>query len=254
MNIAIILAGGIGSRLGATDQDGNHIPKQFVKVLGKPVLVYTIEAFERHPNIEAIEVVCVESYLKYLQDLVTTHGLNKVKWIVKGGGTFQESVMNGVVNLEGKISDKDIVLVHFGASPFIGNEIISDAIKVCAEKGNAISTTDFYLLSGIKQKTLSVTDATNASSEYINRDTIACMNSPHAFQYDFINRLYKEAIETGAIQEVEPHTTSLMYKLGKTIYFSKGSQTNIKITHKEDLDLFEGYLLMKKKRMDNKYV
>lgn len=254
MNIAIILAGGIGSRLGATDSNGAHIPKQFVEVLGKPVLVYTIEAFENHPDIDAIAVVCVESHMNYLKDLTTTYGLNKVKWIVKGGATFQESVMNGVTYLEDKITDKDIVLVHFGASPFIGDEIISDAIRVCSEKGNAISTTDFYVLSGIKQKTSSVMDETNASSEYIDRDTIACMSSPHAFQYSFINKLYKEAVETGVINEVEPHTTTLMYKMGKTIYFSKGSQTNIKITQKEDLDLFEGYLLMKEKHKNDGHV
>ena len=99
-----------------------------------------------------------------------------------------------------------------------------------------------------------VDEVANASSEYIDRDTIACMSSPHAFQYSFINKLYKEAVETGVINEVEPHTTTLMYKMGKTIYFSKGSQTNIKITQKEDLDLFEGYLLMKEKHKNDGHV
>lgn len=235
MNIAIILAGGVGSRVGADR------PKQFIEVLGKPVLAYTVEKFNNHPQIDAVEIVCVESHIDYLREMVKKYNLDKVKWITKGGATFQGSVMNGVNNLKYKISDDDTVLIHFGASPFVEEDIITDAIEVCKEKGNAISTCDFFLLSGIK-------DDNTKSTKWIDRDTIACMNSPHAFQYKFIYDIYQEAVETGVIDEVEPHTTTLMYKMGKTIYFSKGNQTNIKITTKEDLDLFEGYVLMKQKR------
>lgn len=235
MNIAIILAGGVGSRVGADR------PKQFIEVLGKPVLAYTVEKFNSHPEIDAVEIVCVESHIDYLKDMVAKYNLNKVKWITKGGATFQGSVMNGVNNLKDKVNDDDIVLVHFGASPFIEADIISDAIRVCKEKGNAISTCDFFLLSGVK-------DDETKSTQWIDRDTIACMNSPHAFKYKFIYDIYDEAVATGVINEVEPHTTTLMYKMGKEIYFSKGNQTNIKITTKEDLDLFEGYVLMKQRR------
>lgn len=239
MNIAVILAGGIGSRLGAGK------PKQFVEVLGKPVLVYTIEAFQKHEEIDAIEVVCVKSHMEYMKELVDIYNLDKVKWITEGGVDFQGSVLNGVENLSTECSSDDIILVHFGASPFVEGDIISDAIRVCRDKGNAISTIPFYVLSGIK-------DNDEKSSTWIDRDSIACMSSPHAFQYGFIKKLYEDAIVTGAINEVEPHTTTLMYKMGKTIYFSKGSQVNVKITTKEDLDLFEGYVLMKKMREQNK--
>lgn len=247
MNIAVILAGGVGSRVGAVDASGEHIPKQFVEVLGKPVLAYTIEAFQNHPKIDAIEVVCIKSYMEYMTVMKEKYGLTKLKWMAEGGATFQESVLNGIRYLEDKADRDDIVLVHFGASPFIEDNIISDAIRVCEEKGNAISTTDFYVLSGRKKSTASVDDPDNSSSEYIDRDTVACMSTPHAFRYGFIDELYKEAIEIGVIDTVEPHTTTLMYKMGKTIYFSKGSQTNIKITRREDIDLFEGYVLMKQK-------
>ncbi len=235
MNIAVILAGGVGSRVGA------EMPKQFVKVLDKPVLVYTIEAFQRHEEIDAIEVVCIASHRDYLEELITCYQLDKVKWIVNGGATFQESVMNGIDGLKDECAEEDVVLVHFGASPFVETDIISDAIRVCRQKGNAISTTPFYVLSGIK-------DNDEKSSTWIDRDTIACMSSPHAFRYGFIKRLYEKAVKTGVINEVEPHTTTLMYKMGETIYFSKGSQANIKITTKEDLDLFEGYVLMRERR------
>ena len=235
MNVAVILAGGVGTRLGAGK------PKQFVNVLGKPVIVYTIEAFQRHEEIDAIEIVCVEPYISYMMELVEIHKLDKVKWVTKGGDDFQGSVLNGINNLADKCSTDDVVLVHFGASPFIEDDIISDAIRVCKKKGNAISTTPFYVLAGIK-------DDDEKSSTWIDRDTIACMSSPHAFRYGFIQKLYEDAIISGVINEVEPHTTTLMHKMGKSIYFSKGSQANVKITTKEDLSLFEGYILMKQKR------
>ena len=241
MNVALILAGGVGNRVGA------GIPKQFIEVCGKPVLAYTIEAFENHPEIDAVLVACVKSYMDYMWEMKETYGLHKVKWVCEGGDTFQGSVLNGVRYLEDKINRDDIVLVHFGASPFITGDIISDCIRVCRDKDNAISTTDFYLLPGKKKKTTSVSDKENYTDEYVNRDTVAIMNSPHAFNYGFVSDMYKEAIETGVIDTVEPHTTTLMYAMGKKIYFALGSQNNIKITRKEDLDLFEGYVLMKQK-------
>lgn len=247
MNIAVILAGGVGNRVGATDSDGKRIPKQFVKILGKPVLAYTVEVFQNNPDIDAIEIVCIESYIDYMHQMKEEYGFDKLRWVTCGGATFQESVMNGINHLKGIADDDDIVLVHFGASPFVTDEIISDAVRVCREKGNAISTTDYFLLSGKKKKTTSVDDPENYTDEYISRDTIAVMSTPHAFKYSFVYQMYQEAVQTGVINEVEPHTTTLMYRMGKPIYFSKGSQTNIKITKKEDLDLFEGYLLMKEK-------
>ena len=245
MNVALILAGGVGNRFGA------KIPKQFVEVLGKPVLAYTVEAFQNHPEIDAILVACVKPYIDYLWEMKEKYCFSKLQWVTEGGDTFQGTVLNGIRYLEDKLEKEDIVLVHFGASPFITKEIITDAIRVCKEKGNAISTTDYYVLSGKKKSASSVTDPDNYSEEYIDRETIAIMNSPHAFKYGFVNDLYKEAIETGVIEKVEPHTTTLMYALGKKIYFSYGSQCNIKITQREDLDLFEGYVLMKQRHAES---
>lgn len=245
MNIAVILAGGVGNRVGA------GIPKQFIEVLGKPVLAYTLEPFEKHSDIDAILVVCVKPYMDYIWELKDRYGFSKLLWVTEGGDTFQGSVMNGVAFLEDKADRDDTVLFHFGASPFITSDIISDVIRVCKEKGtNAISTTDYYLLSGEKNSTSSVISPDNYTDKYINRDTIAVMNTPHAFQYGFISDLYKEAVETGVIDTVEPHTTTLMYAMNKRIYFSKGSQTNIKITTKEDLSLFEGYVLEQQRKSD----
>lgn len=235
MNIAIILAGGVGNRVGA------NVPKQFIEVLGKPVISYTIEKFEKHKEIDAIEIVCHKDYKEYMLSLIKQMGYNKIKWIVTGGKDFQESVMNGVNGLKGKVDDNDIVLVHYAASPFVSEDIISDGIKVCSEKGNCTSATPCYLLTGSN-------DDGKKSTRWLDRDMIMQLNAPQCFRYNYISQLYEEAKEKNLLDKVEPHTTSLMYLMGRTIYFSKGNQTNIKITTKEDLDLFEGYVLMNQRR------
>lgn len=237
MNIPIILAGGVGSRLGADR------PKQFVEILGKPVLVYTIEAFQNHPEIDAIEVVCIESHIDYLKELVEQYNLDKVKWITPGGEDFQHSVINGINNLKGKINDDDIVLVHYGASPFVTDDIITDAIRVCKEKGNSSPAMSSLLLLGSNDG--------DKSTTWIDRDKVVIFNAPQCFKFSYVTELYDEAIEKGLIEKVEPHTTTLMYLMDREIYLSKGNQLNIKITTKEDLDLFEGYVLMREKRKEN---
>ena len=231
MTVPIILAGGVGSRVGA------DIPKQFIKVLGKPILVYTIEAFQNHPEIDAIEVVCIKSHMDYLKELVDEYNLDKVKWITEGGVDFQHSVINGVNNLKGVLDDDDIVLVHYGASPFVQEEIITDAIRVCREKGNSSPAMSSPLLVG--------TNDGDKSTEWIDRDKIVIFNAPQCFKFSYVTQLFDEAIEKDLIDKVEPHTTTLMYLMGREIYFSKSSQINIKITNKEDIELFKGYVLAK---------
>ena len=231
MNTAIILAGGVGSRFGADR------PKQFVEVFGKPVLVYTIEIFQNHPEIDAIEIVCVESHIDYLKELVEEYNLTKVKWITKGGKEFQHSVINGVNNLKDKIEDDDIVLVQYGASPFVTDDIISDAIRVCKEKGNSSPAMSSLLLLGNNEG--------DKSTEWIDRDKVMVLNTPQCFKFSYITQLYEEAIEKDLIDKVPPHTAPLMYHMGREIYLSKSNQFNLKITNKEDLEIFKGYVLMK---------
>ena len=232
MNIAIILAGGVGSRVGA------NVPKQFIEVFEKPVIAYTIEAFQRHEKIDAIEVVCVESHIDYLREIVEKHNLTKVKWITKGGVDFQHSVINGVKNLEDTVNENDIVLVHYAASPFVTEDIITDGIKVAKEKGNSVSATPCYLLYGSN-------DDGEKSTQLVDRDKIMQLNAPQCFQYGYVKQLYDEAEEKNLLDKIEPHTTSLMYLMNRTIYFAKGNQINIKITTKEDIDLFKGYILLR---------
>ena len=246
MNIAVILAGGVGSRFGA------NVPKQFVEVLGKPVIAYTIEQFENHNEIDKILVVCVKPYIKYIWDLKEKYNFSKIEWVTEGGQTFQESVINGVRFLNDKVNADDVVLFHFAASPFIKEDIISDSIRVCNKTNtNAISTIDYYLLSGKKNSLESVNVDGNFTDEYIDRDSIAVMSTPHAFKYKFISDIYEEAEAKDLLNKVEPHTTTLMYAMNKKIYFSKGSQSNIKITRKDDIELFEGYVLEQMRKTSN---
>ena len=235
MITAIVLAGGVGSRVGA------GIPKQFVKVLGKPVLAYTLEIYQQHSSVDAIEVVCHASYTDYLKELVAEYGLTKVKWITNGGETFQESCLNGINYLSDKLCADDLIMIHYGAAPFTSQEILADAIRVCKEKGNAVCGIPCYQLMGSR-------DAEDVSSTWVDRDKYIQITCPYCFRYGFVLDLYKEAIEKDLLDKVEPHTTTLMQYMGYKLYLSYGDQTNLKITTKEDLDLFEGFVLMKQNR------
>lgn len=232
MNIAVILAGGSGIRL------GNKTAKQFVEIFDKPVIAYTAEVFQKHNEIDAIEIVCNPDYINVLENIVQKYKLNKVKWITNGGADFQHSVMNGIFNLENYVNDDDIVLVHYAVSPFVNEEIISDAIKVTKEKGNAASATPCFLLMG--------TNDADKSLKWVDRDKLMQLNSPQSFKYKYVKDLYLRAQKEDILSKVEPHTTSLMFYMGETVYFSKGNQTNIKITTKEDLELLKAYALLKK--------
>jgi len=232
MNYVIIIAGGVGSRLGA------NVPKQFVEVLGKPVIAYTMEHFQNHPDIDAIELVCVDGYQAHLKGIADKYGFTKVIKIVKGGSEYELSIMNGVAGLEGIANPDDLVIIHWAASPFLSEEIITDNIRVCKEKGNAISASYSYLLYG--------TNDGDHAKKSINREAFMTLAAPQCFKYSVITDIYRQVKEKHMLDYVEAHTPALMAELGIPIYFSKGSHTNIKITEKDDVDLFLGYLLARR--------
>lgn len=230
MNYAIIIAGGVGNRLGAS------VPKQFVEVLGKPVIAYTMEHFQNHPEIDAIELVCVDGYQDHLKAITEKYGITKLLKIVKGGSEYERSIMNGVAGLENIAKADDIVMIHWSASPFLNEEMISDNIRVCKGKGNAITASYSYLLYGSNDG--------DCAMKAINRESFMTLSAPQSFLYKNIVNLYKQVEERKLFDTIEEHhTTVFMAELGIPLYFSKGSHTNIKITTKEDLDLFRGYLL-----------
>lgn len=237
MITVIVLAGGVGSRVGAGR------PKQFIEVLDKPVLAYTIEIFEKHPEVDAIEVVCHKSWKDYLDAMVEKYGYKKVKWVADGGETFQESVMSGVNNLKDKISLDDYVLIQYGAAPFTSEKIVTDVIRVMKEKNSSVTATPCYQLMGSMDG--------ETSNTWVDRDKYTQIACPYGFKYSYLLDVYKRAEEKGLIEVIEPHTTSLMYALGDHLNLAYGDQTNIKITTREDLDMFEGYVLMKQRKVNN---
>lgn len=232
MTYSILMAGGVGNRVGA------GIPKQFVEVLGKPVIAYTMQKLQHCSDIDAIVLSCVDGFQTKLQKIADDNGITKVIKIVTGGKDYEHSIMNGVEGLRGIAMPDDVVLIHWAASPFVSDEILKDNIRVCKKKGNAISCCSAFLLYG--------TNDGDHSDKVINRDTFKTLSAPQSFLFKNIVEFYRQIEEKKLFDMVEAHTTSLMAALNWPIYFSKGDQTNIKITTPEDLKLFEGYVMYEK--------
>ncbi len=133
-NIAIIIAGGSGHRM------GQDIPKQFINVYDKPILIYTLESFQKHPQIDAIEVVCIDGWHDILWAYAKQFNIDKLKWVVSGGSTGQESIRNGVYSLEGKANPDDTVIIHDGIRPLVEPSVLTDVISKCKQYGNAVTS------------------------------------------------------------------------------------------------------------------
>lgn len=235
MNIAIILAGGTGTRVGA------GIPKQFVEVKGKPILAYTLELFEKNKNIDAIEIVCHPDWLDEVELICERYGINKKRWICTGGGTFQESTMKGIFNLKGKIADDDIVVISFGVAPLTPQEDIDDSIRVCELHGNGIASADIDLCTCIK-------DDEYSSTQSIVRETLKGFANPWTFKFGELCEAYETGLKMGILNDIEPHTTSLYFALGKRLFFSQSTSIQTKITRKGDIDIFEAILDLESKK------
>ena len=134
MNVALIIAGGSGHRM------GQDIPKQFINVYDKPVLIYTLEGFQRHPMIDAIELVCIDGWHDVARAYAKQFGIDKLKWVISGGETGQESIRNGVYNLEDKCAEEDIVVIHDGIRPLVDATVLSDVIRKCEQYGNGVTS------------------------------------------------------------------------------------------------------------------
>lgn len=238
MITAIILAGGVGSRVGADR------PKQFVEILNKPVLAYTVDIFQRNSQIDAIEIVCHKSWKDYLTKMISNYDFTKVKWIVDGGKTFQESVENGIENLKSELKPDDYVLIQYGAAPFTSERIVDDVIRVMKSYNSAVSGTPVYQLIGSR-------DENQTSKTWYDRDKFVQVVCPYGFKYSYIQDVYRRSAEKGLLETIEPHTTTLIYALGDKLHLAYGDQTNIKITTKEDLRLFEGYALLRQRKQEN---
>ena len=231
MNVAIIIAGGVGSRMKM------DIPKQFIHIYGKPVIIYTLEGFQRHPEIDAIEVVCLEGWEETLRDYARQYGITKLRWITQGGSTGQESIRNGVFNLEGEMKGDDIAIIHDGIRPMVDSGVLSDILRVCRLHGNGVTSTPYN-----EQIFVKLDEFTTRA--YIPRETLRKVATPQAYRYDLLLRSYRRAFEEKIGIYGSAYTNTMMVDLGETLWFAAGSDKNIKLTSKDDLELFKAYLRM----------
>lgn len=226
-NIALITAGGSGSRM---HQD---IPKQFLTVNERPVIIYTLEAFERHPEIDAIAVVCLEGWEQVLSAYAKQFNINKLKYIIPGGKIGQESIRNGVFELEKYFNSDDIVLIHDSIRPLVSPEIISDCIRVTKKCGNATVVIPCA-------EAMMETENGKVSTGSYPRDKMKRTQTPQAFHLGEICDLHRKALEAGITNSVASCT--LMIEMGRQVYFSAGSEKNIKLTTLDDIDIFKALL------------
>ena len=231
MTIALIIAGGTGNRM------GQDIPKQFLTVNEKPVIIYTLEAFQNHPKIDAIAVVCISGWETVLQSYANQFNITKLQYIIPGGDCGQASIRNGVYELEKHFNKDDIVLIHDAIRPLVSDEIISDCISTTLEHGNSITCIP------CAEAMLQTEDSVISCGSY-PREKLKRTQTPQGFKIGDICNLHREALEAGITNSVASCT--LMIEMGKQVYFSKGSEKNIKLTTVEDLDIFKALLASKR--------
>lgn len=233
MNIALIIAGGKGVRM------NQEIPKQFLTVNEKPVIVYTMEAFQRHADIDAIAVVCIAGWENILSAYARQYGISKLKHIIPGGENGQASIRNGVFELEKHYAPTDLILVHDAIRPMLSADIISDCIATATQYGSAIATVP------CQEAMLETEDQLSTSSSY-PREKLRRTQTPQCFPIGSLANAHREALDKGIVNSVASCT--LMVELGRTIYFSHGSEKNIKLTTPEDIDIFRALLMLQNAR------
>lgn len=231
MNIALIIAGGSGQRM------GQDIPKQFLNVQDKPVIIYTLEAFQKHPNIDAIEVVCIEGWHEILRAYCKQFGITKLVNIVPGGKNGQDSIRNGVMDIAERYHEDDIILIHDAIRPMVSEEIISDCIRVSSTYGNAITVIPCA-------EAMLKTEDGITSEVQVPRDNLKRTQTPQAASVGELVAAHKEALEKGITNSVA--TCTMFIELGKKLYFSVGSEKNVKLTTTDDLEIFKALLNSKK--------
>lgn len=231
MNIALIIAGGSGHRM------NQEIPKQFLNVNDKPVIIYTLEAFQQHPDIDEIGVVCLDGWHNILMAYARQYQITKLKWMVPGGENGQASIRNGVFEAERRYAPEDIVLIHDAIRPMVSQEIISDCVVQCRKHGSAIVTVP------CNTAVLHI-DEDMVSNQVVPRERLAMTQTPQAFPVGKIATIHRIALEKGITNSVASCT--LMIEMGESVHFSLGAETNIKLTTPGDLKIFRALLMMAK--------
>lgn len=223
----IILAGGVGSRLKSA------VPKQFIEIDGCPIIVHTIRNFQDNPNIDHIIVVCLGNWIEHTKNIVKKYNLDKVTDVVPGGASGHISTKNGVYFLKNRLSEQDYVIIHDAARPIVSQEVINDLIETAKKNGNACSAVSCY-------ETVVLTENRLSGKEQIDRNRVIRVQTPQCYKYGLIKSLYEKAEADKREDFVYANILAMEY--GVEIFFSKGTNNNIKITTKEDIALFRALL------------
>jgi len=230
MNIALLTAAGSGNRM------GQDIPKQFMCIDNKPVIIYTMDSFQRCTEIDAICVVCLKGWEVALQSYANQYGIDKLKWIFEGGSTNQESIRNGLAGLEGAgCTEDDIILVHDGVRPLVSEEIIKNNILTCKEYG--------YAVTGLMCKEV-IMEVNDNLLHAINvpRERLVRTQTPHTYRLGTLIKAHNEAQEKGIAATIA--SCVLMGELGvEDQHLVRGSELNgLKLTMPEDVEIFKALL------------
>lgn len=228
MNIAIIFAGGTGKRMNTKSK-----PKQFLEMHGKPVLIYTLENFQKHPLIDHIILVCLESWMDYAAGLMKKFGITKVVKIIPGGTTGQESIFHGIKEAEKLYGGNNIVLIHDGVRPLINEETITKCLTCVQKNGNAITTTPAI-------ETIFVNGQNGRVGKIFNRSNCSMARAPQCFYLQDIYKAHLKAQSDNRNDFID--SAMLMQHYGADLYMVDGPVENIKITTPTDFYLFRALL------------
>lgn len=230
MNVALLTAAGSGTRMQL------NIPKQFIHVADKPVIIYTMEAFQNHPSIDAIIVVTIDSWSDVLWAYARQFEITKLKWVVPGGNSGQESIRKGLDVLKQVLSDEDVVLVHDGNRPLVSSQIISDSLATFHKYGSAVAAIPCT-------EVVFESDDGLTSMVSTERERLLRTQTPHTYRLGELYDAHIEAEKRGLTNTAA--SCMLMKELGHLTYFSKGSEENLKITTPDDLKIFKALLSMR---------
>ena len=228
MNYAILTASGTGTRM------GQDIPKQFLNVNDKPVIVYTMERFQKNSEIDGIVVVTLPNWIDFVQAYARQFGISKLKAVVPGGASGQESIRNGVKAVAEFAEDDDAVIVHDGNRPMVDDAILADGMATFRKHGSSVAVIP---CAEVVFKGESKTE----SNEEIPRELLWRTQTPHIYTLKKLQWALDEAEKRGMTGMAA--MCQLMCRLGEKTYFSKGGERNLKLTTLEDIDIFKALLM-----------
>lgn len=229
MNIALLIAGGSGNRM------GQDIPKQFLHVDGSPIIIHTMQCFQRHPDVDVIAVVCLKGWETVLQAYANQFNITKLKWIFPGGSSGMESIHNGIYGLKEKgCDDQDLVLIHDSVRPLLSQDIISSNIAICQAYG--------YAITGIQcREAILESEDGFVSTTSVPRDSLIRTQTPQTFRLGNIVEVHEEAKRKGIVDSVAS-CTLIAEVGGREMHIVPGSEKNIKVTTVEDIEILKALM------------